>query len=75
MAEYIKENGVSVILVAVKNGDAIKDICHQIKLLGDVNVLDLYSAEMDEIKNEYLVEKRRRLQFEYQIDFDSHSKM
>lgn len=73
---YIKENNVSVILIAVSNRDSVKNIHRQISefLLEDVKALDLYAAEMDEIENEYLAEKHRELAFGYEIDFDKYSK-
>lgn len=75
ITEYIKKNSVSVIWIAVRNRDAMKSIYRQIEHLRDVRVFDLYSAELDEIENEYLAEKSRRLQFKYQVDFDKHSRI
>lgn len=75
--EYIKSNNISTIVIGVRDKENVECIKNQIRheISQSVKILSFYSAEMDEIENEYLIDKHNALQFKCNVDFDKQSEI
>ncbi len=75
--EYVENEQISVIMIAVMDRNAIKEISEVIrkKNLGNLRILNLYDDEYSRMENLYLINAHKNMKFQWYIDFDSQSKL
>lgn len=74
--EYLLRNSVSSLFIAVADRSAIESIRSRIREnhIEDIEVIDLYGAEMDELENCYLSKEHERLKNRWEINFEERSR-
>lgn len=74
---FIKDEQITVILIAALNKDIIKSIRESIveKITANIRILELYDSELDSMENLYLSNVHKAMKFQWDVNFANQSKV